>query len=261
MSTIFKLSSCVAEVRNWMTHNKLKLNDSKTEFFIASPPQLMSRLSGTTIWIGSTEVTPSEKIKNLGVVFDSAMTMSSHVTSLCKSVNFHLWNISRIRRFIDKDTCSTTMRALVLSKLDYANSTLLGCKKADILRLQRLQNKAARIIFRVPRRHSSSQLLSTLHWLPIDKRIIFKTLLYIYKSLNDLAPIYLSDSISLFIPSRKGLRSSMDTLRLDIPRSSRKYGARSFSVHGPTLWNNIPLAIRSSPTATIFKSRLKTGIF
>ena len=258
---IFKLSRCVAEIRNWMTKNKLKLNDSKTEFFIASPPHIMSHLSGTTVCIGTTEISPSATIRNLGVVFDSAMTMSPHITSLCKSLNFFLWNISRIRRFIDQETCNTTVRALVLSKLDYANALLLGCKKADILRLQRLQNKAARIIFQVPKMHSSSELLSTLHWLPVDKRIIFKTLLYIYKALNDRAPVYLSNSISLFIPTREGLRSSMDILRLDVPRSNRQYGLRSFSQFGPSLWNKVPLAIRTSPTDTVFKKKLKTHLF
>ena len=109
---------------------------------------IMSRLSGTTLCIGTTEISPSATIRNLGVVFDSAMTMSPHITSLCKSLNFFLWNISPIRRFIDQETCNTTVRALVLSKLDYANALLLGCKKADILRLQRLQNKAAQIIFK-----------------------------------------------------------------------------------------------------------------
>ena len=138
---------------------------------------------------------------------------------------------------------------------------LLGCKKADILRLQRLQNKAARIIFQVPKMHSSSEHLSTLHWLPVDKLIIFKTLLYIYKALNDRAPVYLSNSISIFIPTREGLRSSMDILRLDVPRSNRQYGLRSFSQFGPSLWNKVPLAIRTSPTDTVFKKKLKTHLF
>ena len=189
------------------------------------------------------------------------MTMSPHITSLCKSLNFFLWNISRIRRFIDQETCNTTTRALVLSKLDYANALLLGCKKADILRLQRLQNKAARMIFQVPKMYSSSELLSTLHWLPVDKRIVFKTLLYIYKALNDRAPIYLSNSISIFIPTREGPRSSTDILRLDVPRSNRQYGLRSFSHYGPSLWNKVPLAIRTSPTDTVFKKKLKTHLF
>ena len=57
---------------------------------------------------------------------------------------------------------------------------------------------------------------------------------------NDRAPVYLSNSISIFIPTREGLRSSMDILRLDVPRSNRQYGLRSFSQFGPSLWNKVP---------------------
>ena len=71
-------------------------------------------------------------------------------------------------------------------------------------------------------------------------------------------PVYLSNSISIFIPTREGLRSSMDILHLDVPRSNRQYGLRSFSQFGPSLWNKVPLAIRTSPTDTVFKKKLKT---
>ena len=80
------------------------------------------------------------------------MKMSSHITALCRSLNFPLWNISRIRRYVDQETCINAMRALILSELDYGNALLSGCKVTDITRLQRIQNRAARIVFQVPRR-------------------------------------------------------------------------------------------------------------
>ena len=76
---IFELSRCVAEIQNWMVNNKLKLNASKTEFCIASPPHLMSRLSETTLCIETTEISPSATIRNLGVVF---WLYHDHVTTL-----------------------------------------------------------------------------------------------------------------------------------------------------------------------------------
>ena len=144
-------------------------------------------------------ITPSPTTKNLGITIDSAMTMSDHVTSLCKSVNFLLWNLARIRRFIDHNAASNAMQALILSKLDYGNALLSSCKNKDVARLQRLQNWAARIVFQVPRRHSSSPLWASLHWLPIDKRIKFKILLHINKALNDLSPVYLTECIEIII--------------------------------------------------------------
>ena len=74
----------------------------------------------TKITIGNTVIRPSLSVRNLGVTFDSAMTMSNHISSICKTLNFHLRNLSRVR--IDKTTCHHTIRALVTSRLDYANS-------------------------------------------------------------------------------------------------------------------------------------------
>ena len=49
---------------------------------------------------------------------------------------------------------------------------------------------------------------------------LFKTLLqvYIFKALNGLSPVCLSDCITIYVPSRKGQRSELDTNRLVIPR-------------------------------------------
>ncbi len=258
---MFKLIKCVEEIHQWMNDNKLKLNESKTEFFIAASQHNQKILQNTTLQIGSEIIHPSDSVKNLGVHFNSNMDMSTQVTSICRSVNFILWNISRIRRFIDSDSCNHAMRALVLSRLDYANSLLAGCSAANISRLQKLQNKAARIIYQVSRRHSITPLLESLHWLPVSKRIMFKILLHVYKTLNGHSPTYLTDSIKVYQPSRQGLRSAKDTSKLVIPHFHRRAGDRAFSVAAPKMWNTLPPTLRSCTTVNGFKSQLKTYLF
>ena len=57
------------------------------------------------------------------------------------------------------------------------------------------------------------------------------------------------------------LRSSGQTL-LKVQRTYHKtFGDRTFPHSGPSLWNDLPLDIRSSPTVTVFKSKLKTYLF
>ena len=112
---IFRITSCVEELCVWLMKNMLKLDDSKTEFFIASSSHNTNRFSDINFQIGSEVITPSPIIKNLGITFDSAMNMSDYVTSLCKSVNLLLWNLARIRRFIDNSAASNAMWALILS--------------------------------------------------------------------------------------------------------------------------------------------------
>ena len=193
--------------------------------------------------------------------------MSGQISAICKSVNFHIRNLWRIREFITREACHHAVRALVLSRIDYANSLLYGAKQIDLQRLQRLQNKAVRLVFACGRDQSSSHLLCTLHWLPVEDRIKYKILLYVYKSLNNQAPKYLAEILKLYNASnstegsRRRLRSSSDATRLAIPRSKRQAGDNSFHVCGPRLWNGLPVSIREAPSVTVFKRQLKTHLF
>ena len=76
---------------------------------------------------------------------------------------------------------------MLLSRLYYCNVLFDNIAQRDLDRLQRLQNKCAWLVLIMPpRRTNISPLLKKLHWLQIKDRISFKTLLYVYKSLNGL---------------------------------------------------------------------------
>ena len=81
--------------------------------------------------------------------------------------------------------------------------------------------------------------LYQLHWLPINYRIKFKILLFVYKALNGIAPSYISDLLELKPASWYNLRSSIDTLLLKHSnfKSLSTLGDRSFKCAGPKLWN------------------------
>ena len=51
-------------------NNKLKINDSKTEFIVLRYPQLKCDLSGLSVNVGESMITQSSKMKDLGVIFD-----------------------------------------------------------------------------------------------------------------------------------------------------------------------------------------------
>ena len=190
--------------------------------------------------------------------------MTSQVGGLCRTLNFQLRNIARIRKYLDKDACHHVVRALITSRLDYGNSLLTGITNVQLDRLQRVQNKAARLVCGAKRREHISPYLADLHWLPVRQRINFKLLSYIYQSLNGTSPQYLSSQISLYNAdsSQHFTRSKMDHTRLKIPRTNRStLGDRAFSVIGPRLWNMLPINIRESETLSVFKKQLKTFLF
>ncbi|XP_072030450.1 uncharacterized protein [Amphiura filiformis] len=148
---ITKLQNCIYQIKTWMIQNKLQLNNDKTEFFIASSPHNSRFINNVSLKIGDSTILPSESVRNLGSFFDTNMSMTTHITNLCKTTTFHLRNLTRIRKYIDEDTCNHAARSLVLSRLDYCNGLLSSIPHKHVLRLQRLQNWAARLVFNVPR--------------------------------------------------------------------------------------------------------------
>ncbi len=97
-NAISKLESCSAEFRSWMLANGLKLNDDKTEYLQFLPHQ-KDKLPTTPITIRTESIDMSKSAKNIGVLFGSNLSLSSHINTISKAAYFQLYKISRIKKF------------------------------------------------------------------------------------------------------------------------------------------------------------------
>ena len=197
LESLTKLNRCISDIRVWMIKNKLKINDSKTEFIIFRSPLFLSDLS---VSVGDMQVSPSSKVRDLSVVFDQYLTFHDHI-NICKSTHFHLRGIGIIRNLLTFDATAQLIHALITSCLDFCNSILYNLPNKQIERLQRIQNQAAHMLKRIPRRNHITTVLRELHWLRIHDRIIFKILLLTHNAVNNTAPEYLCDLIRLNVKS------------------------------------------------------------
>ena len=253
------IESCVNEINHWMMVNRLKLNKDKTEFLVTSAKHLPRPLFQEISVAGET-IHSVQKARNIGTMFDSHFCFNDHVTNICKSSFYHLRNISYIRKYLSATTTELLVHMFVSSKLDYCNSLLYGLPAYTIKKLQHVQNAAARLVTLTTKHDHITPVLFNLHWLPVNQRIIFKILLITYKALNNLAPSYICDLLTSYTPLRQ-LRSSSKHLLVSPSYNLKTYGARSFSVAAPSLWNALPCEIRNAPSVSVFKSRLKTFLF
>ena len=261
-----RIQLCVSEIREWMNQNMLKLNDDKTELIVFTSKYKQDLYNDLSITIGDTVVDCSSQVKNLGVIFDRVLSLRQHVSYTSKTCRFHLRNISRIRKYIPQDTSVVLVKSLVMSRLDYSNGLFYGLPKCTVSGLQGVQNSAARIVTqeRLRDHDSMSRALIGLHWLPVDKRIEYKLLLYTYKALHDLAPGYLCELVVPYVP-RRVLRSAELNLLTVPPGKPGKYGSRSFARASANLWNSLrgerAAWLKNSPTLESFKRNLKTFLF
>ncbi len=260
LDALEQMTSCTADIKTWMCSNRLKLNDDKTEAMIIGPKSRLAKVESTHITIGESSIPFSKSVKNLGILLDSNMSMEPQVDDLCRKCLFHLKNIGSIRHLITEDAAATLARSLILSRLDYGNSLLGGAPKHLLDKLQRIQNKAARVVTRTPLSSHITPVLKALHWLPAEARVDFKILSLAYQCVNGSAPQYLCDLVQAYTPGRS-LRSSTQN-NVCVPSWKLKsFGARSFSVTATTKWNSLPVSLHHVPTLQSFKKQLNTYIF
>lgn len=116
-------------------------------------------------------LSPCEKVKNLGVIFES------NIGTISMTAFYHLKNIARVRPFLSQANTETLIHAFITSRIDYCNSLLSGLPKNKISKLQLVQNAAAHLLTKTKTRTHITPILKSLHWLPVNFRTAFKILL------------------------------------------------------------------------------------
>ena len=130
------------------------------------------------------------------------------------------------------------------------------------VKLQRVQNAAARLLLNLSKYPHISLALYQLHWLPVQHRVHFKILILTFKAIHGLAPKYIIELINIKPRSIYNLRSNQSLL-LDPPKGKMlvTLGDRSFSAAAPYLWNSLPAELRDIQSLAVFKCKLKTYLF
>jgi len=114
---------------------------------------------------------------------------------------FLLRQLKKIKPIIEGCLFETVIHAFVTSRLDYCNALYFRASASSIARQQLVQNTAERILT------GTRKFDISFHWFPVRFRIHFKIILFAFKSLNGLAPFYLTELLHPYVPSRS-LRSA-----------------------------------------------------
>ena len=191
----------------------------------------------------------------MGVWLDCNLTMEKHINSIVAHCYKLLKNIGRIRNVLTQKQTEMLVHPVITPKLDYCNSLSINTSEANLFKLQKVQNAAARLVVRGRKKKRMSGILKDLHWLRIESRIIFKVLLLTYKS------VYGRSSENLALPYKTHNCRPQDHLLLETKMVNTKYGKRTFQYAAPRLWNALPVEVRSCDNVEQFKKKIKTILF
>ncbi len=173
-----------------------------------------------------------------------------------------MYQISSVRRKLTSDSAKILVQAYVISRLDYCNSLFIGLPKYLLMKLQSVQNAAARVVSGAYKFDHITPILQSLHWLKIAQRTQYKVSLITFKALNGTAPSYIRE---LLVPvderRTRQLRSSHQKLLVTNKTKTKNYGDRAYCNAAPSIWNSLPDNLRKANSVSSFKSGLKTHLF
>ncbi len=107
-----------------MKEHHLQLNLAKTELLVfPATPTLQHDFS---IQLGSSTITPSSSVRNLGVIFDNQLSLIEHIAKSAQSCRFALHNIRKIRPFLTQHAAQLLVQAPVIYRLQ-CSSGLPSC--------------------------------------------------------------------------------------------------------------------------------------
>ena len=78
-----------------MNMNRMKLNDSKTEFIICGTHTKLRRLKTVSVRVRDQNIMAVNQVRNIGAYFDCEMRMEIQVKNTCRSAWLNLYNIGK----------------------------------------------------------------------------------------------------------------------------------------------------------------------
>ena len=141
------LSHDLEKLSKWLVSNRLTLNATKTEFMLIGSRRRLSTLSDTLeLSIDNIPIKQVPSVKSLGIYIDENLTWHSHIEKLCKKIASTIGAITRVKPFVPQSTLLNIDNSLVQSHFDYCSLVWDNCGKTLSNKLQKLQNRAARLI-------------------------------------------------------------------------------------------------------------------
>ena len=256
------MNSDLENLRKWLIANKLSLNVAKTEFILIGSKPMIKSISNKqpNIIIENKPIKQVYDCKTLGVTVDQHLSWRNNTENIYKKITSGISALRQIKEFVEKDTLVSVYNYIVRPYFTYCCEVWDVFGETQSKRLQKLQNRAARIIMNMSNDVDHLVALDALGWKPLKTERIKAKSKLMFKLLNKMGPKLLTDLFTFKseVPNYK-LRDVESTLCLPQPRTNSL--KKSFMFDGAHIWNSLPTEIRESNSIMSFETKIATHIF
>ena len=139
---------CVSSIMEWYDKNELVINTSKSNIMLVLTKQreVFTNIPNIYVYLGVDRLTQLSCLDYLGVKLDAHLTWNAHIDAVCKKLVFTISRLSRLKNILAMHILIDIYQSIVQPQVDYAITTWGFTSQQNISTMQRLQNRAARII-------------------------------------------------------------------------------------------------------------------
>lgn len=234
--------------------NKLILNPKKTKF-IRFKPYILSNDELMSIHIDGNVINEVESVKYLGINLNHNLIWENHINYVKSKVSSGVGILYKFKQKFNIETKMLLYQSLVHSYLTYLPIIYAGKTTSSLKSLQSAQNKALKIVFNLPLRHSTVDLFKTYATNILPVRGLYKQqlLLHVFKSINGIG----SHTTQFHQNISHTGRSTRQAQNLRVVRCRLELTKQRISFAGPNNYNQLPDSLKNINVLSNFKTHLK----
>ena len=244
---IIKIEGLSGNAIYWMDNNNMIANPAKFHAILLTKSR--SNTVGKTLKIKNNLIQSESKVELLGLTIDNRLSFHSHISSVCKKAAKQLNTLKRLGSFLN-----FTQRHLH-NHLSWQTSTIIQPYGISVLRKISIEWKKFRNAhFGLFMLSTYRELLCKAESCTLELRRIQAICTEIYKTLNNMVPVYMNN----LIITNQSNYSTRRPLNLFMPRVNQTtYGPHSCRYQGTLLWNSMPEEIKTAANLNTFKKLIK----
>ena len=247
------LQQSTNDLIKWTELNHMSLHPQKTKCMLITSRQKRQNLSHKlpSICIKNEPIEQITHHKVLGITIDENLNWHHHISYLCKCTSQKVYQLSKIKHFLDPTSRKLFFQAHIQSSIDYA-STLWDSASANAKKpLLSLYKRALKLVL-LKKSSLSESDYKQLNILPLHHRLQYNKGLLMFKIITGNTPPTLTTKFPMN-HSRNRRKLCTPIPRIDLFKSSLCYS-------GSILWNSLPDSIRQHRGITSFKKYFRTHL-
>ena len=184
-----KLQRNLDSLTDWTDLNHMSLNSVKTKAMFVTTRQKRKKMTSNfpALHIENKKVEVVKSHKVLGVLIDQDLSWSEHLSVLGKRISQKIYQLSKIKHFLDKNSRRLFFYAHIQSQINYASTLWDNASESNLKIIHRLYKRAIKLILL-----KSSSLIKddykSIGILPLKSRLDYSKYICMHNIINERAP-------------------------------------------------------------------------